>query len=196
MGLQFNLGDAETLNALDDSVGGGVHNLNENELLSMIQQDQFELEKLMLKRDHEILSACIVEEPDGSIKILKSPKTLLFRGGPKSSSSSSSLDSMDEKQGIRPSQIPADKKTKSGTTNNAFQIQPHATAFEDNKYFSPMKQSSAQAAARSKETSAAMKQGSERDLRKLKFAEKQHSQSFKSNQSSSVHENDSDLLHS
>ena len=39
MGLQFNLGDVETLNALDESVGGGVHNLNENELLSMIQQD-------------------------------------------------------------------------------------------------------------------------------------------------------------
>ena len=36
MGLQLNLGDAETLNALDDTVDGGVHNLNENELLSMI----------------------------------------------------------------------------------------------------------------------------------------------------------------
>ena len=36
MGLQLNLGDAETLNALDDNVNGGVHNLNENELLSMI----------------------------------------------------------------------------------------------------------------------------------------------------------------
>ena len=36
MGLQLNLGDAETLNALDDTVNGGAHNLNENELLSMI----------------------------------------------------------------------------------------------------------------------------------------------------------------
>ena len=53
----------------------------------------------MLKRDHEILSTCIVEEPDGSIKILKSPMTLLYRGGPKSSSSSCSLDSTDEKKG-------------------------------------------------------------------------------------------------
>lgn len=39
MGLQFNLGDAETLNALDETVDGGVHNLSESELLSMIQQD-------------------------------------------------------------------------------------------------------------------------------------------------------------
>ena len=39
MGLQFNLGDAETLNALDESAHGGVHNMNESELLSMIQQD-------------------------------------------------------------------------------------------------------------------------------------------------------------
>lgn len=66
------------MNALaDDEVGGGVRNLNENELLSMIQQDQFELEKLMLKRDHEILSACIIEEADGSLKVVKSPLTLL-----------------------------------------------------------------------------------------------------------------------
>ena len=31
----------------------------------------------MLKRDHEMLSACISEGPDGSIKIMKSPMTLL-----------------------------------------------------------------------------------------------------------------------
>jgi len=36
----------------------------------MIHQDQFELEKLMLKRDHEILSTCIIEEADGSIRII------------------------------------------------------------------------------------------------------------------------------
>lgn len=36
MGLQFNLGDSEALNALEEE-GEGVRNLNENELLSMIQ---------------------------------------------------------------------------------------------------------------------------------------------------------------
>lgn len=53
----------------------------------------------MLKRDHEILSTCIVEGPDGTIKIIKNPINLLYRGGPKSSSSSSSLESTDEKKG-------------------------------------------------------------------------------------------------
>jgi len=70
MGLQFNLSDVET--TLDET-GDGIHNLNESELLSMIQKDQFELEKLMLKRDHEILSACFHEQPDGSIRITKNP---------------------------------------------------------------------------------------------------------------------------
>ena len=71
----------------------------------------------MLKRDHEILSTCIVEEPDGTIKILKSPMSLLYRGGPKSSSSSTSLDSTDEKKG--PSQLHANK-IRGGATKNAF----------------------------------------------------------------------------
>lgn len=50
----------------------------------------------MLKRDHELLSACISEEPDGSIKITKNPITLLYRGAPKSTSSASSVDSGEE----------------------------------------------------------------------------------------------------
>ena len=95
MGLQFNLSDVES--KLDET-GEGVHNLDEGELLAMIQRDQFELEKLMLKRDHEILTACMQEEPDGTIKITKNPVELLYRGGPKSSSSASSLDSIDEKK--------------------------------------------------------------------------------------------------
>ena len=70
MGLQLNLSDVES--KLDET-GEGFHNLDESELLSMIQRDQFELEKLMLKRDHEILSACMQEQPDGSIRITKNP---------------------------------------------------------------------------------------------------------------------------
>lgn len=152
----------------------------------------------MLKRDHEILSTCIVEEADGSIKILKSPMTLLYRGGPKSSSSSCSLDSTDEKKG--PSQLPTNK-IRGGATNNAFQIFPQTNAantssntasLEDPKYFSPMKQSSAQP-QQGKEPSCSATSKHDGELRKLRFGEKQHSQSFKSNQSSSVHENDSDL---
>ena len=38
MGLQFNLGDVETLNALDEEVDG-VRNLNENDLLRTIRED-------------------------------------------------------------------------------------------------------------------------------------------------------------
>jgi len=57
----------------------------------------------MLKRDHEILSACIIENPDGTIRIMQKPMTLMQRGGPKrggpkSSSSGSSLLSMEEKK--------------------------------------------------------------------------------------------------
>lgn len=47
----------------------------------------------MLKRDHEILSACFIEEADGTLKVVKCPMTLLQRGGPKSTSSGSSIDS-------------------------------------------------------------------------------------------------------
>ncbi len=57
----------------------------------------------MLKRDHEILSACMQEAPDGTIKITKNPVELLYRGGPKSSSSASSVDSIDEKKNGRAS---------------------------------------------------------------------------------------------
>ena len=39
--------------------------------------DQFELEKLMLKRDQEILNHCIALEEDGSIKIRQSPFALM-----------------------------------------------------------------------------------------------------------------------
>lgn len=54
----------------------------------------------MLKKDHEILSACIIEQADGSIKITKCPITLRNRGGPKSSSSGNSVDSLEEKKDI------------------------------------------------------------------------------------------------
>jgi len=54
----------------------------------------------MLKRDHDLLSACISEEPDGSIKIMKGPITLLQhrgrRGAPKSSSTLSSDESIED----------------------------------------------------------------------------------------------------
>jgi len=101
MGLQFNLDDEDVLNALADDEVGGVRNLNENELLSMIQQDQFELEKLMLKRDHEILNACIIEAADGSLKVIKSPLMLLQRGAPKSTSSCSSIDSAEDRKELK-----------------------------------------------------------------------------------------------
>ena len=53
----------------------------------------------MLKRDHEVLSECILEQPDGSIKIIKSAISLLRpRGGPKSSSSGYSNDSSEERK--------------------------------------------------------------------------------------------------
>ena len=131
MGLQFNLGDAEALNAFDEE-GEGVRNLTESELLSMIQQDQFELEKLMLKRDHEILSACMIEQPDGTIKITKSPMTLLNRGGPKSSSSGNSVDSTEERKVVKSGAI-------SGKNTSGFHLNPTATQIDDPKYFSPMK---------------------------------------------------------
>ena len=59
--------------------------------------DQFELEKLMLKRDQEILNHCIALEEDGSIKIRQSPFALMQRGQNKHSSSES-IDSSEEKK--------------------------------------------------------------------------------------------------
>lgn len=57
MGLQLNLIENdlnEEGQMMNDAVG-----LNESELLKTIQKDQFELEKLMLKRDSDILNNCI-----------------------------------------------------------------------------------------------------------------------------------------
>ena len=91
----------------------------------------------MLKRDHEVLSTCIIEEADGTLTITASPMALLQRGqrgGPKSSSSSNSIDSSEEKKGLPAAQI-----NQLPRVSGPLQLQNSATALEDPKYFSPMK---------------------------------------------------------
>lgn len=47
------------------------------DLLKLLHRDQFELEKLLLKRDHEILSRCINIDALGAIKVAENPLKLM-----------------------------------------------------------------------------------------------------------------------
>lgn len=49
------------------------------DLLRMLHRDQFELEKLILKRDQEILNRCIRFDHTGRMAILESPLTYMQR---------------------------------------------------------------------------------------------------------------------
>lgn len=134
----------------------------------------------MLKRDHEILSACFVEEADGSLKVVKNPLALMQRGGPKSTSSGDSVDSFEERKdqlkiGSLLTVVPISASSNQTPVN-----------VEEVKFSSPVKQGS------SSTTSGAANQDAlgsssrcSTDMRKLQFKEKQNSQSFKSNLSSS-----------
>ena len=138
----------------------------------------------MLKRDHEILSKCILEEPDGTIRITKNPLTLRHRGGPKSSSSGNSIDSSEEKKDggklwgsthLMPSQ---NRRTSDSSKNATVPVQaatpiPTPPQVEESKYFSPVKQSSAQSAAVQTQSETASNIGrGVSDLKRLQFAEK------------------------
>lgn len=74
MGLQFDLSDAP---AIGNDLDGDLK--KEDELLRLIQRDQFELEKLMLKRDQEILNTCIQFTLDGTMKVIQSPLVFMQR---------------------------------------------------------------------------------------------------------------------
>ena len=95
MGLQLNLGETD-LNE-EGQLNNDAVGLNESELLKTIQKDQFELEKLMLKRDHEILNNCIQIDEKGKLTVLFKPITLMLQKNkaPQRSSSSDSVDSQE-----------------------------------------------------------------------------------------------------
>jgi hypothetical protein len=48
-------------------------------LLRVLHRDQFELEKLLLKRDQEILSRCIKIDEQGALKVCENPLKLMHK---------------------------------------------------------------------------------------------------------------------
>ena len=62
-----------------DALVAAADDQQSRDLLRLLNRDQFELEKLMLKRDQEILDRCIRFDPDGKLTITQSPMMYMQR---------------------------------------------------------------------------------------------------------------------
>lgn len=62
-----------------DALVAATDDQQSRDLLRLLNRDQFELEKLMLKRDQEILDRCIRFDQDGKLTIIQSPMIYMQR---------------------------------------------------------------------------------------------------------------------
>ena len=65
-----------------------------DEILNLISKDQFELEKILLKRDWEILNSAISFNESGRMRILFDPKKLMAQNKQESSDDSENSDDL------------------------------------------------------------------------------------------------------
>jgi hypothetical protein len=63
------------------------------EILALIKKDQIELQKIILKRDFEILNCCIQFDSSGKMHIRYNPKQMMRHSGVRGNSADSSANS-------------------------------------------------------------------------------------------------------